>query len=664
MLPERRDQGEIQINRLWWPRGASRWAYGHFLATDKELYLIRQQAYYAGPGLNPLPLIINDGTLVNQVPTYLYMLPARPIAQNPATILERQLYLITLVDERYFWQERAGTVEPQDTWAALYSAIAGALGITIAGDPVHPAYLVPSKALTANYTNLPSLLDAVAESCGQRIIRTLTGSVQALNFSSAYALAEANRAMAEQKAKDAGGVFAFYPGGPNDIKALLRSSVTVTFPMGVKKCVVSYDNVANVDPLILTPPEKTVLDILEGVWTEPVTLLDLSLSQFGSESGNTASTHIIHSTAVAQFTDPDDTGPLNGVEILLLARRIATDWYLWQLGFIEMTVDGVCPLFIDGLHDWVEWRAIGDDGTLPLQGRFQTRIQRGPWSAAENFVWQGSTGIVDAELSASAKEVADGVWRYFTDDQKSVFIDKLVVNEITNLKHRGETVTVRIAVGTEADADGYYEGFLQKWDTEEAAWVDVEDADGSPVPVLVILDDDTVFTEETFYNGRIVAYSECVPVVSPSVSSSDEIFWLVVTSLTQTAGRYPALRYDLNANTATYTSSGEVCWLDTPNGEILGIGLPMYWPAKFTGVRSADGKLIYHALQWLRFARVTLGATLNFGSSATATTSDGQTITVYDDGALSSGQSVASGLKGYAHWSDLDAKWYGGTFQC
>jgi hypothetical protein len=143
------------------------------------------------------------------------------IAASPAL----PLFLLPLCDERQRWWDcaptpisftpyapypapypQAGTsidvVEGVTTWTDLYTAIAAALGITLTVDPVNDAYLFPGNGLTSHYQYLPLLLDLVASSCGQRIVRNLDGTFNAYNASTAQSLMIAN---ANQFRKYSGG---------------------------------------------------------------------------------------------------------------------------------------------------------------------------------------------------------------------------------------------------------------------------------------------------------------------------------------------------------------------------------------------------------------------------------------------------------------------------
>src|SRR5258707_1347925 len=87
----------IKLGTLYWPTGASRWAVGYFLASAGEIGSIRQKVYASGSYVTQ-PLVMDDGK--RKITTNLWMLPPRRLAQLPNY---NGLYLLTLVDDRYFW---------------------------------------------------------------------------------------------------------------------------------------------------------------------------------------------------------------------------------------------------------------------------------------------------------------------------------------------------------------------------------------------------------------------------------------------------------------------------------------------------------------------------------------------------------------------------------
>lgn len=179
----------VQVGTLRWPRGASRWAVGHYLATSAQLERIRDLAY-SGPAEDqsqPLPLVLGRGTF--RISTDLFLLPSLPLSKAPFPA-HNGLHLLTLVDDRYWWWYRAATVtiDPgTTTWDALYTGLATALGVTLVWDAIDAAYLKPTDDFDTQYGHLPPLLDAVASSVGQVVVRDLDGVVYAQSPATALA---------------------------------------------------------------------------------------------------------------------------------------------------------------------------------------------------------------------------------------------------------------------------------------------------------------------------------------------------------------------------------------------------------------------------------------------------------------------------------------------
>ena len=192
----------IYLGRLHWPVGASRFGYAHMLATDGQLDAIRNK----GGGSNlELPLVTDDGT--RKITTNMRMPPARPLAQGT---VNRELHLLTLVDDRYFYWKRVGVISVTNdvtTWAQLFAAVGTILGITIDGtSSIESDWLKPGDGFATYYGYLPLLLDAAAYAVGRRFVRYLTGAVYLQKATDARTLIAAQ---ADSWPKVAGGPFNF-----------------------------------------------------------------------------------------------------------------------------------------------------------------------------------------------------------------------------------------------------------------------------------------------------------------------------------------------------------------------------------------------------------------------------------------------------------------------
>lgn len=174
----------IELNTLWWPVGASRFARAYYCVNDDQLNRIRQTTEAQGTIVSHY-LVIDDGTTLMRIP--MWMLQPWPLQQVGDGA---NLWLLVLVDDRYWWSRQAVsfTVTPGvTTWADLYSACGTAAGISITVDAVNTAYGQPVTDYDVSQRWLGGILDTIAFSVGQRIVRDpQTGGVRAMNALTAY----------------------------------------------------------------------------------------------------------------------------------------------------------------------------------------------------------------------------------------------------------------------------------------------------------------------------------------------------------------------------------------------------------------------------------------------------------------------------------------------
>ncbi len=236
-----------KLGQLFWPRQAAKYAYAHFIVSDRILNLIRPLAY-AGNQLNALTLSIGDSK--RSISTDMFLVPPRPISQLTTPSANGNLWLLTLVDDRYYWWYRNGslTVSPgATTWAALYGQIAAILGVTITVDTVSADYQKPTNRFTTYQQPIPILLDQVAYSIGQRIVRRLDGTVEAQNYATAKTDYQANYSTIVNRGFGGQMFVQDNPGVSGDMFALVPAAVRVVFPTymndtGVINNVYSIDN--------------------------------------------------------------------------------------------------------------------------------------------------------------------------------------------------------------------------------------------------------------------------------------------------------------------------------------------------------------------------------------------------------------------------------------
>lgn len=340
----------VEVGRLWWPRGASRFAVGHFLADDRTLGQLRNLSYSGAGTIRPLELLMRDesGT---EVRTNLYLLPPRPLFTNKrSSISESDLWLLTLVDQRYFWWEASSAItvtEGTTTWAQLISSIGTALGVTITTDTIPSAYLKPSASLASQYGDLPPLLDSVLAQVGMRLVRRLDGTLWAQTPRTAKTIQDTQFNVYLAR-KWGGGRFAYSPGeGQHDIPSLAPTQLTAIFPRtdsGVPS---------------------------SSVYTVTKTLTSLALSEYSGQAGHSG-TQKIHLTTAANYTGGGT--PANATELGTLATQLATDHYLWLLARLDVQFDGMVPWYTEGMSDQVVWRyRPGSCSTRIIQGHPSAR---------------------------------------------------------------------------------------------------------------------------------------------------------------------------------------------------------------------------------------------------------------------------------------------------
>ena len=179
----------VQISSLFWPHGASRFARAHFVVTKPQLDLIRKVVFKNGAQI-AAPLVLSDGQA--GIITNMWMLPCLPLATGN---LPLSMWLLTLVDDRYFWWGKSVdlTVEDDTEWGDLYDAIAVELEEAIVYDPVAAAYGDPTIDYNCSARPLPPILDAIAFSVGQRLTRALDGTLRAQSYLTSKAVLVANQ---------------------------------------------------------------------------------------------------------------------------------------------------------------------------------------------------------------------------------------------------------------------------------------------------------------------------------------------------------------------------------------------------------------------------------------------------------------------------------------
>lgn len=331
-----------RLNTLFWPTGASRWARGWFVITDKtatklETKLRSLTGFKAGTlGFGD----DGDGTVDTPViGLNMYMLPPRLISHTSNNDVG-DLYLLPLVDERYFWQYKNfgdNTVTTSTTWANLFTTLGTQLGVTINATPtVASAYMKPDPTdFSRRFDNAALLLDAAAWSCGRRVVRKFDDSVTVQRTNEASSVLNANLDLPLRRL--AGGDFSRFGGDqPNKLLVTFRK---------IKQYLLRSDNK-------LYTVEKVAPDGTRTAYNRQLT---------------------IHCAAYADYNTSDVLQ--NGTALGTLAGQIRDDFYAWADEDYDTTYAGIVSWTPSGFDDGVLWR-IG--ALCEGERQYQTRVNTLP----------------------------------------------------------------------------------------------------------------------------------------------------------------------------------------------------------------------------------------------------------------------------------------------
>jgi hypothetical protein len=335
----------IRLGSLYWPKGASRFAVAHFLATDDQVTALRATCYTpegSAPQRFSMIALDANGNLIGRVDPYLYMLPPHPIQSQYLPNQQPGQWLLTLVDQRFFWRQLStGVIEVTEgvtLWSDVYNDLATAIGAPIVTDMQASPYLKPSVFISSKYSEVTQIMDAVAYNCGQRIVRDLAGNVHGYGTNSSSVIYSANIAAVENV--QAG--FEYYK---PDTEGVQASRVAVFFPRP--------------DTLFGTmgafPTATPVASEVAGGYLSVQTLA----AGGGILSGD-GFTKFYHDTALSNYSGDalNNQGELDG-----LAIQVATDYATYAVPRADLVIAGIFPWVPEGFSDSVEWIWGGDNSS-------------------------------------------------------------------------------------------------------------------------------------------------------------------------------------------------------------------------------------------------------------------------------------------------------------
>ena len=200
----------FKVNQFRWPNGASNWASISVLADSVMTNQIALGAYGEAGDLNQEVVLEMDSPdqdgVTEFIRTGMYLLPPKPLSSVLPSIGEptskedvissNNLYLLTLVDVRYYWQYvNVGDLDVDlDTgmdWYELIDSITDKINTaypcTFHEYTIDVRYLKASSSFILPYERAPAVLDAACYNCGLKVCRALDGEVWIQSFDEAKA---------------------------------------------------------------------------------------------------------------------------------------------------------------------------------------------------------------------------------------------------------------------------------------------------------------------------------------------------------------------------------------------------------------------------------------------------------------------------------------------
>jgi len=379
----------LALNRLYWPTGATRWASFVGIADRVTLdKILEATGSVSGRVHEPTQFVIGpadfdtaialDNTTGFQtdsvgriaIATEMYLLPPRPVVlTNPQPDDPvKDAWLLPLVDVRYFWRWKAlaakldgeSRLDPDlETWDGWIDVLNEALQITLDLPTDIPAeYFSPDKtSLNLLKHNAAQILEAVAHSCGRRVVRNYDGTVTLMDPATAASIHVENTSLSKGS---------WIGGGPATLTDETVSPTTTPEFFGhhdavpayvdvVFRKLVEYADPEDADDTIATAAPFDQAKAIYGPGTRTIRnagadLTDIELSRLVYSYAQTIRTPSWVGRVFFNATGAACDEPLGAIDELFygdryfrLAAQISSDWYAWRRQFDHAS---------HGIHEW------------------------------------------------------------------------------------------------------------------------------------------------------------------------------------------------------------------------------------------------------------------------------------------------------------------------
>lgn len=430
-----------KIGDFYYPTTMSRWGIFRGLATSSQVKAMLAQTAGLTHGLFTMrsaPISPNNltGSPLNYtVSTYMYMLPARPLAEHGGRF--DGLYLVTLVDDRYYNQgtEVSFQIRQGTTWGVVLTSLASAMGITLSYSTLATEYEAPEpdSQFWASSENAPLLLDAAAANVGKTVVRLMNGSYTLYGAVESAAIVAQNLLIPQGVRAAGGDCFVSgnrFPVGDLRLarNQVMPSEVRVTFP----KYVVGNDPVPHYSNPRTDSQRGTSWD--QDSYGEVYSIGVGPLSGGGLGSGLTGvGVKTVKTTAKALYSGEVALGgnPLNMSGLGALACRIATDANNSQvIDGLDQVFPGTLNWAPEGIHDltwtysardrkatlrvvrpeWANWVDDMQHATPPVSGMAKSPKGMGGQLVAQSWrdSYQTISPLSGAVLTTLADPIASG----------------------------------------------------------------------------------------------------------------------------------------------------------------------------------------------------------------------------------------------------------------